>query len=45
MSGFFILIVDGRLFGGSCLLGGWENKHVSCVLFSFFKQTHSRFGC
>lgn len=33
---FFPLIIEGRLFGGSCFAGGWESKHVSCcVLFSF----------
>lgn len=33
---FFSLIIEGRLFGGSCFAGGWESKHVSCcVLFSF----------
>lgn len=33
------LIIEGRLFGGSFLLGGWESKHVSCcVLFSFSNE-------
>lgn len=31
----FFLMIESTLFGWSCLLGGWESKHVSCVLFSF----------
>lgn len=29
-------MIERTLFGWSCLLGGWESKHVSCVLFFLF---------